>query len=101
MSARTAIVTPSPELRASPRTVRRCRGSRRPTPLRTRVVRGAIALAGLAAMVNGASWVLADAPKAANELVIAKSVLAFVAGAPSPTSACPSVDSHHDQGHSL
>ena len=48
--------------------------------LSARVAYGALVLALLAIMANGADWMLVDAPLAANELAMATSVIDVVTG---------------------
>ena len=75
----------------------RGRGTR---AFRTLFIRGAIAVAALAVMVNGARWELTSAPAAANELLMATSVIDTVSGDPSPANGCPATGPNRDQGHS-
>lgn len=48
------------------------------------LIRAAIAIAALAVMVNGASWELTESPAAANELVMARSVIDAMSGDTAP-----------------
>jgi hypothetical protein len=74
-SARTAIVAPA----AIP-----ARGRRRGPKMRVWLIRSVIAFAALAVMANGVSWELTDAPAAANELVMARSVIDIISGDTAP-----------------
>jgi len=77
--ARTVIATPTAAA-SCPGRGRRHRTS----TLRLWLIRGAIAVAALAVMVNGAAWELTDSPAAANELVMARSVIDVISGDAAP-----------------
>ena len=78
-AARTAIATPAVAASCPGRGRRR-----RALTLRGWLIRGAIAVAALAVIVNGAAWELTDSPAAANELVMARSVIDVISGDAAP-----------------
>jgi len=66
--------------------------------LSARVAYGAVVLALLAIMANGADWMLVDAPVAANELAMATSVIDVVTGDAPLQNDCTVIDAGHVQG---
>jgi len=65
--------------------------------LSARVAYGALVLALLAIMANGADWMLLDAPAAANELAMATSVIDVVTGDTPLPNDCTVIDASHVQ----
>ena len=72
-------------------------GRNRTMALRTRFAALTIAIAVVAAMLNGASWLLASTPPAANELVFACSVLHRVADIVETSDGPSSAPAHPDR----